>query len=261
MIREITTEVAFTSESQPDGGRTTIIDPYDGCQLRCPYCFQREDADWNRNLLVKTDIAERLAAQLPGRPAGEAFYIGSRCDPYMPLERRFRLTRKCLQVLRTEDHPVFVCTKSDNGLVLQDLDLFTSFRTPATILLGLSHIRQAGAGARNRNIATANRLHRQGVAVWAFLTPVLPGIMDVDAMIGALDPEIPVYLDKLRLLPGGRQADDIARMVHERYPQHDGLYRGILREGDERYCDELRARYGGDPRVRFVFDQAVEEHL
>lgn len=253
MIREFLTDTAFTYENQPDGGRTTMIDPYDGCQLRCPYCFQAEDENWNQDLYVKTNIAKKLAEELPGRSRSEALYFGSRCDPYMPVESDFRLTRKCLEVLRPAGHPVFICSKADNGLILQDIELFKTFRPPLTVLLGLSHIRQAGKGGRNQNIATANLLHQSGVAVWAFITPVLPYIMDVDAMIGALDPDIPVFLDKLRVFEKGNQADRVARMVHERFPQFDEVYSRILRDGDERYWEELKIRYCGNPRVRCVF--------
>lgn len=103
-----------------------------------------------REFLTDTAFTE----ELPGRSRSEALYFGSRCDPYMPVESDFRLTRKCLEVLKPEGHPVFICTKADGGLRLEDLEMFKAFRPPLTVLLGLSHIRQAGKGNTGESCRT-----------------------------------------------------------------------------------------------------------
>lgn len=253
MIIETVVETAFTYEGQPDGGRVTVVDPYDGCQLHCPYCFQLNDPDWNKDIYVKTNLPEALATQLADWPATDALYFGSRCDPYMPLEADYRLTRRCLEVLQHGTHPVFITTKADHGLILEDLDLFQGYAPPLTVLMGLAHPAQAGKGAANANIATANALQERGVTVWAFITPVLPHITDVDAMIGALHPDIPVYLDKLRVMTAGGQDRRVWDYVARHYPHLKERYRAILYQGDESYYQEMVRAYRDDPRVTFVF--------
>ena len=59
MIEEITISQAFTYEDPPDGGHLNIVDPYDGCTLGCPYCFQRDDLSWSRPIKVKMNISTR----------------------------------------------------------------------------------------------------------------------------------------------------------------------------------------------------------
>jgi len=254
MIIETQTTDAFGLEGQPGGGSVTVVDPYDGCQLHCPYCFQLNDADWNRDIYVKVNLPEVLQEQAADRPASDPLYVGSRCDPYMPLEDTYRLTQKCLEVMGAGQYPVFITTKADNGLVLRDLELLRRLGSCLTVLMGLAHVAQAGKGPDNRNIQVANALLDGGITVWAFITPILPYIMDVDAMIQALDPAIPVYLDKLRVFSQGRQDERTEEYIRRAYPQFLGQYRKIIYEGDEEYYQELMRRYRDSPRVTFVFE-------
>lgn len=103
------------------------------------------------------NIAELIPEQITDIE-GADIYIGSKCDPYMPLEQKYHLTRQCLNVLSKHNSHVFITTKSDNQLILADLDLLKSFKTPSTVLLGLSNINQAGKGKNNINIKVANEL-------------------------------------------------------------------------------------------------------
>ena len=64
MIKERTISEPITYEGQPDGGRTPIIDSYDGCQLHCPYCWQFSDEMWNKDIYVNTNILDGLKAKL-----------------------------------------------------------------------------------------------------------------------------------------------------------------------------------------------------
>ena len=64
MIKEIKITDPITYEGQPDGGRTPMIDPYDGCQLCCPYCFQQNNINWNKDIYVNVNIAELLKERL-----------------------------------------------------------------------------------------------------------------------------------------------------------------------------------------------------
>ncbi|MFI3237127.1 MAG: hypothetical protein R3Y47_03755 [Lachnospiraceae bacterium] len=146
MIQEIFISNAFTKEGQPDGTDVAIIDPYTGCQLQCPYCFQLNDVEWSKQIFINTNIAELIKNQISD--IDEDIYIGSKCDPYMQLEEKYHLTRQCLNVLSSCKNRVFINTKADNKLVLQDVQLLKSFNTPPTVLMGLSNIKQAGNGKK-----------------------------------------------------------------------------------------------------------------
>ena len=53
-VKEVFVEELITFEYPPYGGTIPIIDPYDGCTIGCPYCFQRNDENWNKELIVIT---------------------------------------------------------------------------------------------------------------------------------------------------------------------------------------------------------------
>ena len=70
---------------------------------------------------AKVNAPELLGKQLTRAKKG-AVWISSVCDPYQPLEAKYRITRQCLMELIEHQFPVFIQTKSK--LVLRDLDLF-----------------------------------------------------------------------------------------------------------------------------------------
>lgn len=252
MIKEVEVTNAFEKEFQPDGSSVDMIDSYEGCQLQCPYCFQMNDSNWSKDIFVRTNISNVLEHQLKEKDGGE-LYLGSLSDPYMPLEEKYHLTRKCLQILSTSDMRVNITTKSDNELILNDLDVLLSFKNPVKILLGLSNLNQADKGADNVNIKVANELKKHGIEVWAFITPILPYIMKVDEMIDAVDKDIPIFLDKLRVMTEGNQHNKLYNWINEKYPQYAKEYEKILYKQDENYYQKIIEKYRMDERITFMF--------
>lgn len=254
MVQEVVVENAFTTEGQPDGSSVVIVDPYTGCELKCPYCFQWNDPDWGKKILVNLNIPELLSRQID-EIKDTGIYIGSKCDPYMPLEQKYHLTRRCLEVLSRHNSHVYITTKSDNRLILADSDLLKSFQAPVTVLMGLSNISQADRGRENSNIQVANELKKQGIDVWCYITPVLPHIMNVNEMVDELDDGIPVYFDKLRVMTQGNQDQKILSWIRSKYPQYLEEYARILFDGDTAYYRELYTKYSGNPRCKFMTDE------
>lgn len=253
MIKEVLVDNAFTKERQPDNSDVIIIDPYTGCQLQCPYCFQMNDAEWSKDIFVNINIADRVKQQLDD--INDDIYIGSKCDPYMPLEETYHLTRQCLEVLINCKNHVYITTKSDNKLIFNDVSLLKLFSTPPTVLMGLSNINQAYKGKDNRNIHVANELKANGIDVWCFITPILPYIMNIDDMIEGLDQSIPVFLDRLRIMTGGNQDKKLLRWIDEKFPQYHNAYLKILYEADLSYYQEIYSKYKTDSRFTFLTDE------
>lgn len=259
MIKEIACETAVGYEYPPDGGQVPVIDAYDGCQICCPYCFQWRDPAWNRDILVKTNLPEVLTRELAAWDATQTLYVGSRSDPYMALEGRYRLTRRTLQVLQARGIPCILSTKSNAPAFFDDLGLFLEYGSRLTICIGqanLAHIRRAGDQRELPNIRTVNELVRLGIETWVFITPVLPGITDVRAMIGALPAKVPVYLDKVRLDEGSEGERRFFTYLRSYHPQLESRYRALMREGTDPYYAELQALYRDEPRVQFVFGES-----
>jgi DNA repair photolyase len=258
MLREMTCETTIDYEYPPDGGKVPILDPYDGCSLRCPYCFQWGDATWNQEILVKTNFPEMLTRELKGWDATQALYIGSRCDPYMPIEERYQLTRKTIQVLQAHDIPCYICTKSDSEAFLRDLDLFIEYGEKLTICLGLTNLHQLQKPREAHelpNIKTANILVQSGINTMVFITPTLPGITDIDGMIAALPDSVKILLDALRLGPENASTPRFFEFVKTFYPKLEPMYRQLVSEGTLPYYEELKQKYKSHPRISFVFGE------
>lgn len=253
MIKEILITNPIEKEIQPDGSSVDIIDCYDGCQIQCPYCFQLNNPSWSKDIFVRNNLPILLKDYLKNKPNGELF-IGSLSDPYMDIEKEYKLTRKCLQVLSQSELDIRITTKANNELLLRDIDVLKSFKNPPRILLGLSHINSANKGANNINIKVANELKRQGIDVWVFITPILPYIMDLDAMITAIDKDIPMYLDKLRVMKKGHQDAKIFQWIQRNFPQYINEYSKILFKNNEEYYKSIVKKYSNDKRITFMFE-------
>ena len=121
----------ITRNSSPDIGFDRSINPYRGCEHGCIYCFARPThaflglspgLDFETKLFAKTNAGAALERELADpayRPRTIA--IGTNTDPYQPIERRYRIMRRILEVLSAANHPVGIVTKS--ALVLRDLDI------------------------------------------------------------------------------------------------------------------------------------------
>ncbi|MFE4709792.1 radical SAM protein [Paenibacillus sp. NPDC056722] len=257
MLKEILVSDAMTYEFPPDGGTVPIIDPYDGCTIGCPYCFQLEDEEWNVDLKVKLNIADILHAELKNWNKEDTVYLGSRCDPYMEIDRKYQLTRKCLIELGKLNVKCMVTTKSGSKLIYRDLDVIKAMGDKFTLLLGLSNLQQLKKiddYTLLSNIQTANELHRMGIRVWAFITPILPGITNVELMMNALDKDIPVFLDRVRLKKDTKPAMTVESFIHNHHPELANQYQDIIYNDADIYYDQVREKWSGDQRVKFVFE-------
>ena len=125
------TRKIITRNESPDIGFDRSINPYRGCEHGCVYCFARPThaylglspgLDFESKLLVKPEAATLLEKELsaPGYEP-KVIAIGTNTDPYQPIERRYKVMRRILEVLDRAGHPVGIVTKS--ALVLRDLDI------------------------------------------------------------------------------------------------------------------------------------------
>ncbi len=259
MIKEIICEKAIDTEYQPDGGKTPVVDAYDGCQLKCPYCFQWADSEWNKQIWVKINLPDILTQELAGWDPAQTLYVGSRSDPYMPLEGKYRLTRQILRVLLKHGIHCILSTKSSTAALFDDIDLFREFGDKLVVCVGqanLGHSLKMTVPSQLPNIRLVNELARQGIQTWVFITPVLPGITDVAAMIKALPTDTPVFLDKVRLSPGGRNTRRFFKYLETNHPSLKTRYQKIIETGSDPYYSELKARYAAESRVKFVFGES-----
>ena len=161
------------------------VNPYVGCQHRCTYCYARfmkrfsgHKELWGEFVDVKINAPDLLRKEIHRKPPGTVWISGV-CDPYQPIERKYELTRKCLQILVDGGWPITVQTKSP--LVLRDIDLF---RRSANIEVGLSiatadddirKLFEPNVPSIQARIQALGELHHAGIRTYAMIAPMLPG--------------------------------------------------------------------------------------
>jgi DNA repair photolyase len=180
------------------------INPYVGCEFGCTYCYARDTHRWTmeragrrtglppwlafeREILVKKDVAKVLARTLnPARMAGHSLVIGTATDPYQPAERRFRLTRRILEVLRSY-HGLSIGIITKSSLVTRDIDLLQALSKHNEVTVNISlatadsrlarrlELRSPVPGARLRAL---RRLTESGIHAGLLVAPIVPGITD-----------------------------------------------------------------------------------
>jgi DNA repair photolyase len=261
MKREIVVQEAFDYENPPDSGRLTVLDAYDGCSINCPYCvFQRGTGAWNRNILVKMNICDVLEESIKDWQEDEIIYIGSKSDPYMPIEAEYELTRKCIQILEKYKIKYVVVSKSDAHIILRDIDLFKracEYNPEFIFAVGFSnfnHYKNVDKFEQIDPFRTVNRLKSEGIEVRAFITPVLAGITDVENIIGLLDADIPVFLDKLRIDYEDKSGIDyFLKYIQKYFPHLRETYEQIIHGREDKYYMNICANKDILNRCQFVF--------
>jgi DNA repair photolyase len=142
---------------------------------------------FEKEILVKSGVAEVLSRTLkPARLAGQSLVIGTATDPYQPAERRFRLTRRILEVLCSY-HGLSIEIITKSPLVTRDLDLLQALSQQNEVNVNISlatadprlarrlELRSPVPGARLRAL---RRLTEGGVYAGLIVAPIIPGITD-----------------------------------------------------------------------------------
>lgn len=157
---------------------------YKGCTHGCVYCYApsltHDERRWGTYVDVKVNAAEVLARELHGIRK-DGVFLSSASDPYQPVEARYRVTRRCLEVLLRNDFPVSILTRSP--LVLRDLPLLKKFMH-AKVGMSITSVPvrqfEPGVPPLARRINTLKALSAAGIRTWVSLAPIIPGIVLVD---------------------------------------------------------------------------------
>ena len=162
---------------------------YRGCEHGCIYCDSRSRC-YNMNhafedIEVKINAPELLEQALKHKRKRCMIGTGSMSDPYMPLEKELKLTRKCLEIIDKYNFGFTLITKSD--LVLRDLDLLKKINektkcvvqmTITTFDDELCRILEPNVCVTSRRIEVLNILHENNIPTIVWMTPILPFIND-----------------------------------------------------------------------------------
>lgn len=229
------------------------INPYTGCEHGCLYCysdfmrrFRRHREEWGQFVDVKVNAPGVLRRQLSRSKPG-LVSLSTVTDPYQPLEKRYRLTRACLQELIKSQFPVSILTKS--ALVLRDLDLLVKLDevdvglTITTLDEGLREIFEPRASSIQERLRALKELSAVGIQSWVFLGPILPYFCDGQETIAKILAAFQehgaqrVLVDRLNFYP--RVWHRMRTILLERFPEQLEYYE-IVRRDIESYSLSLK---------------------
>ena len=243
IIKEIKCKSCMTKSKLTD----YVINPYVGCQHGCKYCyadfirrFQNIPERWGSFVYARMNSPELLVKELERNPKGH-IWLASVCDCYMPAEINFKLTRKILETIAgspfKKKFTIEILTKSvlverDFGL-LKDLDVELGCSIN-TLDEKYSKYIEPLASLPKERIEVLKKAKKNGIKVYAFISPVMPGITNLDALFKELNFCDYVWVEILnirkpvlnRLLP----------IIKENFPELMGAFEEMIQNYDQ-YCD------------------------
>jgi DNA repair photolyase len=190
-----TTKSAIAHNDSPDVGFEFSVNPYRGCEHGCIYCYARPTheyfglsagLDFETKIFVKESAPELLRRELSSprwRPSVVAFSGVTDC--YQPIERRLRLTRRCMEVLVEFRNPFTVITK--NHLVTRDIDLLAEMAADHAASVNLSitsldpeiqRVMEPRTSSPSLRLDAVRKFAEAGVPVGVMVAPLIPGLTD-----------------------------------------------------------------------------------
>lgn len=190
-INEIQAKSVLTKSGLP--GSDYVVNPYNGCQFACMYCYAAQIARWkhpgeewgsfldvklNAPELLKVEL-EKLEKKFKSKNFGTIFF-SSVTDPYTGMEAKYQLTRKCLKVLADFGYEGEISVQTKSGLITKDIDVLKRLKkvtvgfTVTTLDDKVSRFLEVEAPPVSARIEAIKKLNENGIATYAFIGPVLP---------------------------------------------------------------------------------------
>lgn len=179
--------------ASPDVGMSYSMNPYQGCEHGCIYCYARNSheywglsagLDFERQILVKKNAPQLLEALLKKKSwVAKTIVLSGNTDCYQPAEKTFAITRQLLQLFLKHRHPVGIITK--NALITRDLDVLKELAALDLVSVNISitslsestrRILEPRTATIKKRLDTVKVLSDNGIPVNVMLAPIIPGI-------------------------------------------------------------------------------------
>ncbi len=198
-IIEVSPKTIVNKVMSPDVGMNWSLNPYQGCEHGCAYCYARNShqywgysagSEFEENILVKRNAPQLLEEFLYKKSwKPQSIVLSGNTDCYQPIEHDLKITRQLLEVFLRFKHPVGVITK--NALILRDLDIIEELASLNLIAVNVSittldeelrrNLEPRTASAKKR-IETVKTLSDIGVPVNVMMAPIIPGLNSHEIM-------------------------------------------------------------------------------
>lgn len=179
--------------SSPDVGLEYSLNPYQGCEHGCVYCYARNSheywgygpgLDFEQKILVKRNSLELLEKKFRSRSWKAApIVLSGNTDCYQPVERKLEITRSLLQLFLKYRHPVGIITK--NALIQRDMDILEELAKDNLVRVNLSitsleektrQLLEPRTASIRKRLETVEKLSERGIPVNVMMAPIIPSI-------------------------------------------------------------------------------------
>jgi DNA repair photolyase len=193
-LRDLSQSI-ITHNNSPDIPFDASLNVYRGCEHGCSYCYARPThqylgfsagLDFESKIMVKENAPELLRRELSSpKWKPQELAMSGVTDCYQPIERKLRLTRRCLEVLAEFRNPVSIITK--NFLVTRDLDLLRELAAHQAVRVNISinsldaelaRKLEPRASSPKHRLEAVEILAKAGVPVGVLVAPVIPALND-----------------------------------------------------------------------------------
>lgn len=242
VLREIEVRSVITKSNLPVCNYS--VNPYVGCTHACRYCyasfmkrFTGHAEPWGGFI----DVKYWPEIKNPSKYKGKEIFIGSVTDPYNPQEAEYQRTRAFLEQMQDSGARISIATKSD--LVLRDLELIRKF-PDARVSWSVNTLDEDFKNDMDDAVSIGRRLdamrifHDEGIRTTCFISPIFPGLTDVEAIIEQSRGECNlIWLENLNLR--GAFKPVIMEYIREKHPDLYPLYDEIYNRGNLSYWEWL----------------------
>jgi len=151
------------------------------CPHQCIYCYAPKFPSFNGPPKPRQKILDQIENMTKNTRIKLPVMMSDCTDPYQPLEREYKITRKCAEVLAKHDFPLLIVTKSD--LVTKDIDIFK--KTPTVVSVTITTLREDIASFTepyapqpDRRVSALQKVADQDIPTVARIDPIIPTIND-----------------------------------------------------------------------------------
>lgn len=234
---------------------------YRGCQHACEYCDGRSqryylDLDIANKIYIKVNAPELVKKGLKNKEKGIVAVGGGIGDSYQPIEKKYELTRKVLEVLRELEFPAFILTKS--SLVERDLDLLKEINEQSLALVAFTITSldddvwktwEPRASPPKERFKTIGKFSRAGVPTGVVMMPLLPFISDsidsIEPLVSRAKEEGVTFILAAGLTLRDRQKEYYYQKLKEKHPdlipKYDQIYSESGYSQNREYVEKLNS--------------------
>ena len=233
-INKIRAKTIIVKTNLPEGD--FVINPYVGCMHGCKYCYARfmkrftgHAEPWGSFVDIKNNAPD-LIPKGTNKYRKKSIIISSVTDPYQPIERKYKITRKILERLITLQPNLDLITKSD--LVVRDIDLFKQFKNcMVTLSFSITNEKlrkqvELLSSPAKQKINALKELHKAKIPTALFISPIFPQITDWVKIINETQSFVDEYwFENLNLYPSIK--GEIYSFLKKNRPELIEIYKKI----------------------------------